>query len=900
MSVRNLKRLFEPSSVALIGASRRHGSLGAVLAHNLFTAGFSGSVLPVHPEYEAVEGVLAYDSVADLPLTPDLAVIATPPASVPGLIAELAARGTRAAVVITAGFGEGADEGGLALRQQMLDAARPHILRIVGPNCLGVIVPEIGLNASFSHVAPERGDLAFVTQSGAMITAMLDWAAPRGIGFSKIVSLGDMSDVDFGDMLDYLATDNDTRAVLLYIESITHARKFMSAARACARTKPVIVIKAGRHAAAAKAAATHTGALAGADEVYDAVIARAGMLRVYSLHELFDAAATLAMAKPGRGDRIAILTNGGGLGVLATDALIDEGGQLAELAPETVARLDAALPPTWSHGNPVDIVGDAPGERYRDAAEILLEDPNTDALLALNCPTAVSSSTEAAEAIIAVATGHRRPVFAAWVGDGAGRAARARLSEAHIPAYETPEQAARGLMHLERYRRNQQQLMETPPSQPESGEPDRAQVRRLVEAALAGARAWLSEAESKRVLAAYGIPVIETRIAETPEAAVAAAREIGFPVALKILSPDVTHKLDVGGVALNLTSVEEVAAAAKAVARRLRAARPDARLEGFTVQEMCHRPEAEELILGMTVDAQFGPIILFGQGGSAVEVLRDRAVALPPLNMMLARALMARTRVHALLQGYRGRPPAALDEIADALVKLSQLVIDTPEIAGIDINPLLADSRGVVALDARIAVAPASAPGAARLAIRPYPQELEERLRLPDGQPVLLRPIRPEDEPALRAAFLKLTAEDVRMRFFAPLRELSHAFAARLTQIDYNREMALIAVDPASAGAKTEIWGVARIAADPDDERAEFAVTVRSDMKGRGLGTLLMRRLIAYSAARGVGELWGDVLADNRRMLELMRGIGFAIEAVPGETGILRVRIRPGDAAGQA
>jgi len=893
MSVRNLDRLFKPRSVAVIGASRRSGSLGAVLAHNLLRAGFAGSVLPVHPEYAAVEGVLAYGSVAELPVTPDLGVIATPPAAVPGLIAELAAHGTRAAVVISAGFGEGADKSGLTLRQQMLDAARPHILRIVGPNCLGVIVPAMGLNASFSHLAPTRGDLAFVTQSGAMVTAMLDWAAPRGIGFSKVVSLGDMADVDFGDMLDYLAIDHETRAVLLYVESVTHARKFMSAARACARTKPVIVIKAGRHAAAAKAAATHTGALAGADEVYDAVFARAGMLRVYSLDELFDAAATLAKARPGCGDRIAILTNGGGLGVLATDALIDQGGQLAELAPDTVARLDATLPATWSHGNPVDIVGDAPGQRYRAAADILLEDPNSDALLALNCPTAIASSTEAAEAVIGAAGAHRRPVFAAWVGDGAAREARTRLSAAHIPAYETPEQAARGLMHLERYRRNQQQLMETPPSRPPGAAPDRATVCRLVAAALSESRQWLSEAESKQVLAAYGIPVVETRIAATPEDAVAAARAIGFPVALKILSPDITHKLDVGGVALNLTNAEEVAATAKAMSRRVGKARPQARLDGFTVQAMCLRPEAEELILGMSVDPQFGPVLLFGQGGSAVEVLRDRAIALPPLNMKLARTLMTRTRIYALLQGYRSRPPAALDEIAAALVNLSQLVVDTPEIEGIDINPVLADSNGAIALDARVAVAPATAAGTARLAIRPYPQELEGQAALADGQSVWFRPIRPEDEPALRAAFRRLTPEDVRMRFFAPLRELGHAFAARLTQIDYNREMALIAVDPASLGGETEIWGVARLAADPDDERAEFAVTVRSDMKGRGLGTLLMRRLISYAAARGIGELWGDVLAENHRMLDLMRDMGFNIEPMTEEAGILRVHIRP-------
>ena len=592
MTIRNLDALFKPRSIALIGGSRRDGSLGAVLARNLFKGGFEGPILPVHPRHESLEGVLAYPSVESLPLAPDLAILATPPKTVPQLIAELGARGTRAAVVITAGFGEGGDSGGAGLRQQLLEAAQPHLLRVVGPNCLGMMVPGLGINASFSHVAPPPGDLAFVTQSGAMVTAMLDWAAPRGIGFSKVVSLGDKADVDFGDLLDYLAMDAETRAILLYVESIAHARKFMSAARAAARAKPVIVIKGGRHAEGAKAAASHTGALAGADAVYDAVFARAGMLRVYSLEELFDAAETLAnyaaVSSTRSGDsRLAILTNGGGLGVLATDALIAEGGKLAELAPQTIAALDQHLPATWSRGNPVDIIGDAPGSRYKAAMEALLHDPESDAVLAMHCPVAVASPVEAAEAVIEAHAENEkknhRPVFAAWVGEQAVGEARRLFTEHHLPHYPTPEQAVRAFMHLERYRHAQSLLMRVPPSVPESAAPDTALVRSLVATAIGEGREWLNEAEAKQVLAAYGIPALRAEVVATPAEAGEAAARIGGPVALKILSRDITHKSDMGGVALDLEGAGAVEQAAEAMLKRIAKAAPEARLQGFTV-----------------------------------------------------------------------------------------------------------------------------------------------------------------------------------------------------------------------------------------------------------------------------------------------------------------------------
>lgn len=901
MSIRHLDSLFNPKSLALIGASRRGESLGAVLAANLMSAGFDGPIYPIHPTAEEIGDRVAYPSVADLPQAPDLAVIATPPDAVPDLIAQLAERGTRSAVVITAGFGEGGDREGQQRLQDMLNAARTNTLRIVGPNCLGVIVPGVGLNASFSHISALEGDLAFVTQSGAMVTAMLDWATPRGIGFSHVVSLGDKSDVDFGDMLDYLALDFKTRAILLYVESITHARKFMSAARAAARSKPVIVIKGGRFAEGAKAAASHTGALAGSDAVYDAVFARAGLLRVFSLEELFDAAETLATARSARGDRLAIVTNGGGLGVLATDALIEEGGRLAELSPETIEALNGVLPETWSHGNPVDIIGDAPGERYSAALEALLKEPAADALLVMNCPTAVASSTEAAESVIAGLEKHKaargasnaKTVFTAWVGDAAAREGRQIFTEKHIPTYDTPEQAVRGFMHLVRYKRNQVLLSETPSSivlndDSDESAPDWAAAHSIMVAALEEGREWLNEPEAKAVLAAYGIPVIETFRVTTPEEAAAAAAGIEGPIVLKILSPDLTHKSDIGGVKLGLNGPDEVLSAAREMNARISRLAPSATLAGFSVQPFCQRPHAQELILGAATDVQFGPVLLFGAGGTAVEVLGDKAIGLPPLNSTLAKALISDTRVFKLLQGYRDRPPADLDALTAALIRLSDLVVDFAEIAEIDINPLLADEDGVIALDARIRVCPKSASAIERLAIRPYPRELEQNFALRDGDDIFLRPIRPEDEPLLQRMFDRLSPEDIRLRFFAALTELSHAFAARLTQIDYHREMAFVALKE-KEGEDPEIWGVVRISADPDNERAEYAVLVRSDIKGRGLGAELMNRILDYGVRRGLSEIWGDVLDHNKRMLELVRELGFSVRHLPDEPGIVRV-----------
>lgn len=898
MTIRNLDSLFKPSSVALVGASKEPGSVGAALAHNLFNAGFDGPIMPVNPHHRAIEGVLTYSDAASLPESPELVVIATPPPSVPGLIGEFADRGAKAAVVITAGFGEGGDKSGGKLRQAMLDAARPRLLRIVGPNCLGVMAPGVGLNASFAHLQPAVGNLAFVAQSGAILTSVLDWASARGIGFSHFVSLGDMSDVDFGDMLDYLGHDGGVRGILLYVEAVSDARKFISAARTAARLKPVIVVKSGRTAAGARAAASHTGALAGGDAVYDAAFRRAGMLRVYDLGSLFGAVETLGMGRLPKGDRLGIISNGGGIAVMATDSLVDYGGRLAELDGETVAKLDTVLPPTWSHGNPVDIIGDAPPERYAKALEILLTDSGTDAVLVLNCPVATVSSSEAAEAVIAAVEGKRTAcVLTSWLGENAAREARRLFAEHRVPTYYTPERAVRAFLDMINYQRNQEALTQTPPSIPETFRPDQQAAQRMIAAAVEAGREWLTEPEAKAVLAAYGIPTVPTHTAPDPHAAAAEAAKLAVPVAIKILSPDITHKTDVGGVALDLHAPAAVQQAAEAMLDRVRKACPKARIDGFTVQPMVQRPGAIELIVGVAQDPQFGPVILFGSGGIEVEVVSDTALALPPLNLHLANEVMRRTRVYRLLKGYRGRPPAALDEIALTLVKVSQMVVDLAEMVELDINPLLADEFGVIAIDARIRVRRSEVPAAARLAIRPYPGELEEQLALPDGRPVVLRPVRPEDEPRVYEMFAKMSPEDLRLRFFAPQKLLSRSMALRLTQIDYDREMALVLAEPGPAG-KSRLFGGVRIVADPDGNSAEFSISVRSDMSGQGLGRLLMEKIIAYARRRGLNEIFGSVLRENTRMRKLCRDFGFAEGADPDDPAIVDVRLSLREADG--
>jgi acetyltransferase len=890
MTVRHLEYLLNPRSVAIIGASPRAGSVGLITARNMLSGGFSGPIWMVNPKHKSINGRECHASIDALPAAPDLAVIVTPPGTVPQLIGELGAKGTRAAVVITAGVRND-------LKTAMLQASQPHLLRVQGPNCLGLMLPRIGLNASFSHCAALPGDLAFLSQSGALITAIVDWARGRSVGFSHVVSLGDMADVDFGDLLDYLAGDVHSRAILLYMESVTNAAKFVSAARRAARSKPVIIVKAGRSTGGAKAALSHTGALAGTDAAYEAAFRRAGLLRVDKLGELFGAAEILARHPKLGGERLAILTNGGGAGVLATDRLGDLGGTLAQISDDTKQALDAFLPKTWSRGNPIDIIGDADAARYGEALEVLLARDEADAILVMNCPTALASSTEVAQQVTAVVDRHKagkrfpKPVIAAWLGEEASREARKLFAQKGIGSFATPSEAIDGFMHLVRYARAQEELMRTPPSLPAELEIDTGKATAILRSALSDRRTTLSEIEAKALLAAYGIPTVPTVFARDPtevgERAAALLMQQNACV-VKILSDDISHKSDVGGVRLGLERAADARQAAADMLRRIAHLAPDAKIKGFTVQPMIQRPRAHELILGMSVDQAFGPLVMFGAGGTSVEVVHDTAHALPPLDLKLARDLMRQTRVWHLLRGYRDRPAADIEAIAQALVRLSYLVAQHPEVRELDINPLLADEQGVIALDARVRVADASAGPRVPMAIRPYPAEWTADAEVAGVGRIALRPIRPEDERLYHDFFANVTMEDQRLRFFTAAPSLSHRFLAQLTQIDYAREMAFVAIAKDSGA----LLGVARMIADPDYTKAEYAVLVRSDLKGRGLGWRLMQHLIAYAKAEKLVELHGAVLADNTSMLKMCRELGFAIEAEPGDTSVRHVRLQ--------
>jgi acetyltransferase len=894
MSTYRLDRLFAPRSVALVGASPRPTSVGRTVLSNIRAGGFAGSIQLVNPRHSEIEGVAAIKSIAALPTVPDVIIITAPAPEVPGLVSAAGAKGCPTAIVITAGLGHGPG----SLSEAAERAARLSGIRLVGPNCLGVLVPPVKLNASFAARMPRGGDLALISQSGAVAAGLVEWAAKRSVGFSAVISLGDQIDVDFGDLLDYFAVDRQTRAILLYIESVNDARKFMSAARAAARVKPVVVIKAGRHAQGAVAARTHTGALAGSDAVYDAALRRAGLLRVLDLDELFAAAATLGRLKPFSGKRLAILTNGGGIGVLAVDRLMDLGGTLATLTSSTMNRLDAELPPIWSKANPLDIAGDADAHRYAVAMQTLLADRDSDAILVMNVPTALASASDAARAVAAaVRENHNRfvppkPVFAVWVGDTGDAAAE--LEGAEIPHYPSESDAVRGFMHLVRYREAIDHLMETPPSLPQDFTPDAVAARAVVHGAIAESRTWLDPVEVSRLFAAYSIPVTPAVLARNADQAAAAAEPLlagGGTVAVKILSPDIVHKSDIGGVRLNLTSERAVREATVDILTRARAARPDARITGVTIHPMILRPKARELIAGIADDPTFGPIVVFGSGGTAVEVIDDKAIGLPPLDMKLAHDLIARTRISRLLKPYRNVPAADVASVAAVLVKLAQLSADLPEIREVDLNPLLADENGVVAVDARVAIAPVGgkrrAAGHPRFAIRPYPKEWERHATLKDGTAIFVRPVRPEDE-RLYAPFLsQVSQDDLRLRFFAPIKQFGHAFIARFTQLDYARAMAFIAIHEASG----EMLGVARLHANSNYDTAEYAVLIRSDLKGRGLGWLLMQTIIDYARGEGLRTIEGQVLNENTTMLRMCAELGFHSAPDPEEPDTMAVRL---------
>ena len=888
MSTHQLKALFKPRSLALAGASARAGSLGRAVLDNLRRAGFAGPIHLINPRHALIDEAPCYPSVAAVPQTPDLLVVAAPREAVAELVEQAAARGVQAVIVITADPSHG--EGSLAAQLREI-AARTGI-RVVGPNCLGVLSPVGGLDASFSAYPARKGDLAVISQSGAVAAALTAFAAGRGIGFSGLVSIGDMADVDFAALLDWFALDGATRAILLYVESIRDARGFMSAARAASRVKPVIVIKAGRNPRAARAAATHTGAMAGSDAVYDAAFRRAGLLRVRDINELFEAAEALGRVAPFPGDRLAILTNGGGVGVLAVDDLIDLGGKLAELSPATLATLDAFLPATWSRANPVDIVGDADALRFSAALAPLLADSMNDAVMVLHCPTALSDGVAVAQAVADTARAatalRRKPLFAVWLG--ASPQSDRIFEEARIPHYQTGAMA--GFMHLVTWGRNREALMATPPNLPEGFSPDVETARAIIAGVLARGDVWLDPIEATGLFEAYAIPIAQAILARTAEEAAQAAGPLlaahGRCV-VKIHSRDIQHKSDVGGVVLDLASPQAAQEAAAAMLARVGKLMPKARIAGVTVHPMIRRPQGRELIAGLAEDPTFGPVVLFGRGGKAVEVINDRALALPPLDLGLALDLISRTRVSHLLREYRDVPAADLDEVALTLVKLAQMSADLPEIRELDINPLLADGEGVVAMDARVRVAPVEGrrgPVNPRFAVAPYPKQWERWLTGADGRRVFVRPVRPEDEAMYRTFFAQVSPEDLRLRFFAPVKDISHAFIARLTQIDYARALALCATLE-----NGEMLGAVRLMLDADHESGEFAILLRSDQKGRGLGSALMKMIIDYGQREGVKHIEGQVLAENTTMLAMCQQLGFDIRDDEDGAGAKEVRL---------
>lgn len=894
MSTFGLDRIFAPRSVAIIGGSPRPSSIGGIVLRNIAGCGFAGEVAVINPKYAAIDGKRTYPDLRAVPFVPDLVVITAPAPAIPAILGEAGERGVAGAVIISSGLGHG--EGSIAAAAAA--TARRYKMRIVGPNCLGMMFPGVKLNASFAARHPAPGTLALISQSGAIAAAMVDWGAEKSVGFSGIVSIGDQLDVDVADLLDYFALDDKTQAILLYLEAVADAAKFMSAARAAARLKPVVVVKSGRMAQGAKAAATHTGALAGSDAVYDAAFRRAGLLRVLDLRELFDCAELLGRhVRAPEGNKLALLTNGGGLGILAVDRLAELGGTAVALSAETAAKLDAVLPSNWSKANPVDISGDADADRYLAALDVLLADPANDAVLVMNVETGVAPASGIAQAVADRVLADRarryspsKPVLVAWVGTD--QQVAPIFDKAGTPHFPTEDDAVRAFMHLVKHREAMTALMATPPNVSALFTPDVKAARGIIAGAMKEGRAWLDPIEIAGLFKAYDIAMVPTLAAGSPDDAAAKADAFlsqGLAVAVKILSRDITHKSDVGGVMLGMTTKDAVREAAASVIAKAKRARPEARIDGVMIQPMIARANARELILGIADDPTFGPVIVFGRGGTAVEVINDKALALPPLDMNLAHDLVNRTRVVRRLGAYRDVPAVPPDAVPLTLVKLSQMAADCPEIHGLDINPLIADESGVLALDARVALrAPARLfAGNRRFAVRPYPTEWERQLVLRDGSKVDVRPMRPEDEPAIVSLLQHVTAEDIRLRFFHSMKEFSHQFVGRLTQLDYARAMAFVALDPVSR----EIIGVVRLHSDSRYEKGEYAVLLRSDLKGKGLGWALMQLLIDYARAEGLKSLYGQVLNENTTMLAMCRELGFSVAKDPSEPHIALVSL---------
>jgi len=888
-----LKPLFAPKSVAVFGASDQTDSIGKIVFHNMLQSGYQGTLYPINPNHAKIQGHQAYASISQILEPVDLAIIATPPQAVPDIIEECGKHNVKAAVIITAGFGE-AGAAGVKLERAVLENAKRYNIRLIGPNCLGVMRPDIGLNATFNHGSANAGNLAFVSQSGALCTAILDWAKSNDVGFSSVISMGSSIDVDFGEILDYLVSDVTTQSILLYIEGIRNARSFMSAIRAAAQFKPVILVKVGRHSVSSKAAMSHTASLVGSDDAFDAAVRRAGVVRVQTVTQLFSVAKALSCGFHPTGNRLAIVTNGGGPGVMATDIAADLGLVMAELTEATISQLNQTLPGIWSHGNPVDIIGDAQADRYRHAVKACLEDPNVDGVLTILTPQAMTKPLEAAKAVIELSNQYSKPLIACWMGGTQVEESRKLFNHAKKPSFRTPEPAVEVFSFLSEYYKNQKLLIQVPGPLSHHLEPDVEGARMVIEGALQDRRKILNEMESKALLSAFHIPVAKTLIARSPNEALQIALELGFPVAMKINSPDITHKTDAGGVILNLTNAQAVPAAYHEMLDNVRQYRPEARIDGVSIEPMVVKPNGRELMVGVTNDPVFGPVITFGAGGTMVEVMGDRSVALPPLNSFLVKDLIQGTHVAKMLGAFRHMPAVNMDALESLLLRVSEMVCELPMLMEMDINPLIADEHGALAADARVVVAfrTPSADRYAHMAIYPYPSHLVSNWQLSDGSNIVIRPIRPEDA-ELEQAFMRELSEETRyFRFMNSIQELSQAMLVRFTQIDYSREIALLAVKEIHSHSTDKIEievGVARCATNPDGESCEFAIVIADNMHGKGLGSKLMTALMDAARERGLKVMQGEVLGQNGHMLKLMKKLGFTIETSKEDDSIKTV-----------
>jgi acetyltransferase len=878
MSVENLDKIFQPKSIAVIGASERKGSVGAALMRNLLERGFLGEIYPINPNHKRVWKLPARSSIRDLEAPVDLAVISTPIASVPQIVADCVNVGVGGAVIISAG-GKEIGEQGKKLEAAIEKEARHSGLRIIGPNCVGIMSGRSKVNASFAHQMPLVGKMAFISQSGAICTAILDLSIQENIGFSYFVSLGDMLDVDFGDMIDYLGGEPDVSSIVMYVESLTNFRKFMSASRAVSRVKPIIVLKAGRTQAGALAAASHTGAMAGEDAVYDAAFQRAGILRVKTFEELFDCAELLAKQPKPAGPGLAIITNAGGPGVMAADALADYGYEPASLSAETLHKLDEILPPYWSKRNPIDMLGEAKPELYRQVVEICLNAKEVNGLLIISAPQALADTAEVAAALVDLIREKTIPIITSWVGGVDMQKGRDIFNHAGIPTFDTPERAVRAFMDIYRFSKNIEMLQQIPSRLSKRLEFDRETAKNLIREGLGTKNHLLTEMEAKALLSSYGISVNIMEKVVTKEEAVQKAQNIGFPVVMKINSRDITHKSDANAVFLDLKNEKEASKAFDKIIWNAHAYNPKAKIEGVTIQPMLPRPDYE-LILGVKKDRDFGPVILFGMGGIYTEVFEDRAIAFPPLNRLLTKRLMEQTRVYRLLQGYRNTPPANLEVLEEMLIRLAQLVTDFSEIQELDINPLHVTPQGVCAVDARVQLKPSATSAPHHLVISPYPSQYEEHTRTSESVDIFMRPIRPEDASLLTELFESLSPRSVYLRFFTPMKQLPHSMLARFTQIDYDREIALVAMSESQSTER--MLGVARVICERNMKHAEFAVVVGDPWQGKGIGAALLQRCISIAKERGIEKVMGTVLAENTQMLALGKKLGFNIKKVSG------------------